>query len=71
MAGFRLWLKLKRMKEKLYHTKGHSLEDRAIVDARMTLTAYTKTIKRKMLNQYIRTTIVVMKQRIEPYQIKT
>ena len=61
MAGFRLWLKLKRMKEKLYNTKGHSLEDRAIVDARMTLTVFTKTIKRKMLNQYIRTTIVVMK----------
>ena len=50
MAGFRLWLKLKRMKEKLYNTKGHSLEDRAIVDARMTLIIFTKTIKRKMLN---------------------
>ena len=61
MAGFRLWLKLKRMKEKLYNTKGHSLEDRAIVDARMTLTAFAKTIKRKMLNQYIRTTVVVMR----------
>lgn len=71
MAGFRLWLKLKRMKEKLYNTKGHSLEDRAIVDARMTLTVFTKTIKRKLLNQYIMTTIVVMKQRIEPYSIKT
>ena len=61
MAGFRLWLKLKRMKEKLYNTKGHSLEDRAIVDARMTLTAFAKSIKRKMLNQYIRTTVVVMR----------